>query len=244
MMRWKERKLLRAVHGAEEYIEIVYIKPYEGPRFSVSEDDEDDLHEPEEEASQTTGTGKKPEPGRDVRYQRRDYSKPSAGVQYSERDYGIQYSERDYGDWQDDSPDDGLYHTFRSVLRNNPDASLEMLNRYVSPSFVDTLLRFIDQKNMKDSQVYKAAGIDRRLFSKIVSDRSYKPARDTCIALCIGLRLNLKDASELLKRAGYTLSHSNKRDIAIEFFLVEGIYKLQEINEVLDRLGMKLLGRE
>ena len=82
------------------------------------------------------------------------------------------------------------------------------------------------------------------MFSKIVSDRNYKPARDTCIALCIGLRLNLKDASDLLEKAGYTLSHSSKRDIAIEFFLVEGMYRMQEINEMLDRLGLKLFGRE
>ena len=235
MLRWKEKKLLRAVHGAEEYIENVYVKPYDGPRFSAAEDDEDELEELEEQASPTNGTGESGKPRSGEKYSMRDYSQPSSD---------IRYSERDYGDREDDSPDDNLYRTFRTVLRNNPGASLEMLNRYVTPTFVDTLLRYIDQKNMKDSQVYKAAGIDRRLFSKIVSDRSYKPARDTCIALCIGLRLNLKDASELLKRAGYTLSHSNKRDIAIEFFLVEGIYKLQEINEVLDRLGMKLLGRE
>lgn len=233
MLAWKEKRIKRYVQGAQDYIENVFIRPYDGPRFSAADED-DEYDWLEEEETPVVDPESTAKPADDANQQAGESPKPKSEIKYSRRDYGDHL----------DFPQDDVYGAFRSILRNHPDASLEMLNRYVSPTFVDTLLRYIDQRHLKDSQVYKAAGVDRRLYSKNISDRSYKPARDTCIALCIGLRLNLEDASDLLEKAGYTLSHSNKRDIAIEFFLVEGIYRLQEINEVLDRLGLKILGRE
>lgn len=96
---------------------------------------------------------------------------------------------------------------------------------------------------MRDAEVYKAAQLDRRLFSKIMSDKDYKPAKDTAIAIAIALQLSLEEATDLLSRAGYTFSHSNKKDIIIEYFFRERIYKLDDINEVLFNLGQKIIGR-
>ena len=89
---------------------------------------------------------------------------------------------------------------------------------------------------MKDADVYKAAQVDRRLFSKIVSDREYKPAKDTCVAFAFALKLTLPEAEDLLSRAGYTLSHSSKRDVVIEYFFKEHIYNLNDVNGVLYQL--------
>ena len=89
----------------------------------------------------------------------------------------------------------------------------------------------------------KAAQMDRRLFSKMMSDRNYKPSKDTAVALVIALELSLKQANDLLSRAGYALSHSNKRDVIIEYFIRERIYNLSDINEVLYRLDQKIIGR-
>ena len=96
---------------------------------------------------------------------------------------------------------------------------------------------------MRDSEVYKTAQIDRRLFSKIMSNREYKPAKDTVIALALALKLSLEETNDLLSRAGYILSHSNKKDVIIEYFLRERIYKLNDINEVLFNLDQKIIGR-
>ena len=108
---------------------------------------------------------------------------------------------------------------------------------------MDVLIDYINEKNLRDSQVYKAAQVDRRLFSKIISDKEYKPAKDTCIAIALALNLTLEQANDLLSRAGYTLSHSTKRDVVIEYFFREKIYDLEEINLVLYNLDMKTIGR-
>ena len=105
------------------------------------------------------------------------------------------------------------------------------------------LTRYINAKGWRDSRVYKAAQMDRRLFSKIMSDRNYRPSKDTALALVVALELSLKQANDLLSRAGYTLSHSNKRDVIVEYFIREGIFNLSDINEVLYHLDQKIIGR-
>ena len=123
------------------------------------------------------------------------------------------------------------------------DKALKAIDENTDISFVDKMLELIDEKHLKDSNVYKAAQIDRRLFSKIVSDRTYKPAKDTCIALCLALKLTLQETNDLLSRAGYILSHSSKRDVILEYFFRERIYNLNDVNDVLTRLKQKYLGR-
>lgn len=117
------------------------------------------------------------------------------------------------------------------------------LDNNTNMSFVDKMLEYIKEGHMRDSDVYKAAHIDRRLFSKIASDRTYQPSKDTCTALALALRLSIDDANDILSRAGYTLSHSSKRDVVIEYFFRERVYDLNDMNEVLYRLGQKPLGR-
>lgn len=120
---------------------------------------------------------------------------------------------------------------------------LKDLEKSTNQTFVDALIAYIKKKGLRDSEVYKAAQIDRRLFSKIMSDRQYKPSKDTAIALALALRLTLGEATDMLSRAGYVLSHSNKKDIIVEYFFRERIYKLDDINEVLYNLGQKIIGR-
>lgn len=118
-----------------------------------------------------------------------------------------------------------------------------LLDRAVKQSFVEKVIEIIRQKGVRDSVVYKAAQIDRRLFSKIMSDKNYKPGRDTAIAIALALQLPLAEANDLLERAGYTLSHSNKRDVVIEYFFRERMYSLNKINGVLAMLYLKPIGR-
>lgn len=141
---------------------------------------------------------------------------------------------------------DSIRSTVKSAARNDmTDWGLlsRDLGAYLNVGFVEEMEDIIQSKGLKDSSVYKAARIDRRLFSKIMSDRSYKPAKDTCIAIALALELPLSKAEELLSRAGYTLSHSSKRDVILEFCISEKLYNIGIVNDLLYRLGEKTLGR-
>lgn len=100
-------------------------------------------------------------------------------------------------------------------------------------SFSEALLRIIDEKGLKDPQVYKKAGIDRKLFSTIRSNKDYHPSKKTAISLCIALELDIYETEWLLKKAGLALSDSNLFDVIVEYFIKNNNYDTYEINVVL-----------
>ena len=109
-------------------------------------------------------------------------------------------------------------------------------------SFSCKVDELISQRNLRYPTVYKAANLDRRVFSRMMKDIHYQPSKDTAIAVAFALHLNLDQANDLLSRAGFALSHSNKRDIIIEYFFVNEMYDLVQINIALDELGQSPIG--
>lgn len=106
--------------------------------------------------------------------------------------------------------------------------------------FQSMLFKLIDDRNLKDADVYNKVHIDRRLFSKIRSDKNYHPSKETIVLLGIALELNENELDSLLESASYSLPKNNKYDLIIRFCFINKIFKLTDINELLYEYNCKL----
>lgn len=130
----------------------------------------------------------------------------------------------------------------RKELTRNQSVDLQHLLDEVGDSFREKLFECIDSRGMTDVEVYKRAGIDRRLFSKIRSNPAYHPGKNTVLALAIALELDIKETKDLLARAEYAFSPSNKGDLIVKYFIEHQVYDLMALNFALEEYGQPILG--
>jgi hypothetical protein len=105
-------------------------------------------------------------------------------------------------------------------------------------TFSDLVMFYIEKNKLIDTEVYREAGIDRRLFSKI-RQRHYKPKKTNVIALALALKLDEKESKNLIKRAGYILTRGSRFDLVILYCIHKKIYRLIDVNTILVKEGLE-----
>lgn len=108
-------------------------------------------------------------------------------------------------------------------------------------TFSERLLRLIRERGKTAPEVYRTAGVDSRHFSKINSNREYKPSKETVCAFAVALHLSDVEAEELLEKAGFAFSQSNIFDVTIRFFLENKCYDRDKIDLIMENMGIPLM---
>lgn len=108
-------------------------------------------------------------------------------------------------------------------------------------TFSDLLIRLMREKGLSAPQVYHAAGIDARHFSKIISNRRAKPKKPTVVVLAIALHLSLQEACSFVSKAGYSLGDTDLFDVSMKFFFETGCYDRKTIDAIMEKFDLPLL---
>lgn len=103
----------------------------------------------------------------------------------------------------------------------------------VSETFQELLFKFIDSKNLNEVEVYKKAYIDRRLFSRIKSNKNYHPSFGTITLLALSMKLSTEEFEELLKSASYSLPTNMHSRLILRYCFDNKIYDINTVNNLI-----------
>lgn len=106
-------------------------------------------------------------------------------------------------------------------------------NEEKSQSFVEYLYALMDKYKIENpADIYNKVFISRQLWSSIISEKS-APSLNVCVKIALAMHLNNHECKYLLKKAGYTLSSSNRFALIIRYAIENGIYDIYKVNDLL-----------
>ncbi len=118
----------------------------------------------------------------------------------------------------------------------------DTLKGMYTDSFEKHLQQLINKKGLKNSEVYAAANISKQYFSKLLKGQ-VKPSKEKVLALAVGLQLNMDEAVDFLRFAGYALSPVSQTDVIVEYFIRNREYNVMKIDIVLFDYGLDPLSK-
>ncbi len=157
------------------------------------------------------------------------------------------------------------YNAVGGVLGNITKPLLKKLSKIVEPnkscisnlndvlshpeeSFSTMVMRKIQESGIDEVACYRAANINKQIFSKIRSSagdneiENYQPTKTTALSFAIALKLDLEESKDLLRKAGFAFSKNNKTDIIVEYCISNHINDIFRVNEILFSYGQPVLG--
>lgn len=174
-----------------------------------------------------------------------NYVNQNYAAEYSQpfrRDRRSEYENRN-GYPADEFPEGNFYEaSFSKEALGWGEMFLEEQLNQIGPSFHEKLFELIERSGMDNKDVWKAANLDRKHFSKIQCDSHYHPKKKTVMALCIALKLNLEQAKDLLARADWAFSPSSKVDLIVQKALIDRQYDIMQLNTILFKYTNEILG--
>ena len=108
----------------------------------------------------------------------------------------------------------------------------------VEETFTQLVIRYMREKNLTPKEVYTRACIDRKLFSKIISNIHYQPTKNTAVKLALGLQLTPEETDKLLNAAGFALSRSKITDLVISYCISHNQRTVWQVNGILEDYGL------
>ena len=131
-----------------------------------------------------------------------------------------------------------------SILWEDDESEIDKVLKRKEKSFALTLFDYICAKNISEVEAYKRANVTKQTYSKLKSV-NHKPSKETVLAFAIALHLTLDETNHLLRTAGMCLSHSDKFDLIVEYFIKsERHVSIHDINIVLDKYTSRSLSSD
>lgn len=119
---------------------------------------------------------------------------------------------------------DDRWDTFDTWLRSNKH----------NGTFREIILTEIRKRGMSSVEFYRAANLDRKLFSRMINHPKYQPSKRTAVMCCLALKLDIRQTEHVLQLAGYALSTTLHEDLAVRYCVQHGIYDAMDVMEVME----------
>ena len=117
--------------------------------------------------------------------------------------------------------------------RSTVQAEIKAQVASLEPSFSQLTVKYVRERfNGNAVAFYTTAGIDRRHYSKIISNRSYATSKQTAIYAALAFRLSESEAIAYLKSAGYAFSSSTTEDIVYRTCIRNGVYEIKNVESL------------